>query len=355
MIVKRSFRGIVGLSAVVVMMAACQDSVRAAVVTYSIVQSSSQINLTAGGTLFGGALTVTEQHANAITRYNGSIVTDVTIGGPDFVGGSSANAVNPTGLFSLPLQYSPNIGGGAGTAPANYGLNMTAPVSFVIPSFSIPQEIRDQYPFLPATLSLGTLSSVVAKVALRDVTLDILSDDRILRSGNDFDANLANIDISGGFSDINIAARLTQPDLLTKAAMQLLLSALAGAFPDLGLTVTSPGLFSLDIDVGFGFRVDLAGLPAVPNLAAADGTITGLGGPPGPSTLTLPIEFGLDPIIDVLPQELIDILGGFLDLDFEFSGVLVATATVPEPSALALTGLAAAMAFGGVYYRRRSQ
>lgn len=328
------------------------SSARAELFTYTIVQNQSQINLTAGGTLFGGAITATEQHANAITRYNGTIGVGVSYGGPSFPGEGSANAVNPTGLFNIPLQYTPNINGGAGTAAANYGLTLNAPVNFVIPTIPIPPELIAQYPFLPSQLSLGTLTAIVGKVALRDISLEILSAGQIPRTGNTFDANQTLIDITNGFADLNIAARLTQPDLLTKGAMMLLLGSLAAAFPDLGITVTTPGFFSLDIDVGFGYRLDISGLPAVPNLAVADGTITGLGGPPGPSTLTLPVQFGLD--TDVLPPELAGILGGLIDLTFVFDGVLVATATIPEASSLCLIGMPLLAGGAWVVRRRRA-
>jgi hypothetical protein len=325
------------------------SSARAELFTYTIIQNQSQINLTAGGTLFGGAITATEQQANAITRYNGTIGVGVSYGGPAFPGEGAANAVNPTGFFNIPLQYTPNINGGAGTAAANYGLTLNAPVNFVIPTIPIPPELIAQFPFLPSNLSLGTLTAVVGKVALRDISLEILSAGQIPRTGNTFDANLTQIDITNGFADLNIAARLRQPDLLTKAGLMLVLGSIAGLFPDLGITVTTPGLFSLDIDVGIGFRVDISGLPPVPNMAVADGTITGLSGPPGPSTLTLPVKFGLDPTL--LPPELGPILGDLIDLTFDFEGVLVATATIPEASSLRLIGMP--LLAGGAWFVRR--
>ncbi|MBY0586834.1 hypothetical protein K2X85_06640 [bacterium] len=322
-------------------------TVRAETFTYTINQSQSQVNLTAGGTIFGGALTVTEQQANAITRYNGTIGVDVTVGGPDFVGAGSANAVNPTGgFFNSPLQYSPNVNGAAGTAPANYGLNLTAPVNVVIPTINIPPEVIAALPaplntLIPTTLNLGTLSSIVSKVAVRDVTLQVSSNDRIPRTGNNFDPTQTLIDITGGFADMNISARLTQPNFLQKTTLQLLLGAVASSAPQLGLTVTSPSFFSNDLDIGFGFRIDLSALAAVPNTSALPATITGLGGPPGPSTLTLPVEFtAIASIQDVLGPDLAPILGDLVNLQFDFAGRLVATSVVPEASTFVMIGLA---------------
>jgi hypothetical protein len=325
---------------------------RAEVVTYNIVQNQSQISLTASGTAFGGQLTVTEQQASAITRYNTTIVADVTNGGPNFIGGGQAKAVNPTGAFNIPLTYQPNINGAAGSAPANYGVTLSAPVAFDIPAFTIPPEIIAQFPFLPSTLDLGVLSSIVTRVALRDVALDINSAGQIPEVGTVFDANQTSIDVVGGFADINIAARLTQPNILQKAAIQLLLGSLQSSLPQLGITVSSPSFFSLDIDLGFGFRTDLSLLPSVPNTALADGTITGLDGPPGPSTLILPVAFSLDDTLTSALGPLASVLD--LNLTFDFAGSLRATATVPEASSFVMMGVAASAA-GLVVARRRRQ
>jgi hypothetical protein len=325
---------------------------RAEVVTYNIVQNQSQISLTASGTAFGGQLTVTEQQANAITRYNTSIVADVTNGGPNFIGGGQAKAVNTTGAFNIPLQYQPNVNGAAGSAPGQYGVNLAAPVAFDIPAFTIPPEIIAQFPFLPSTLDLGVLSSIVTKVALRDVVLDVTSAGQIPEVATVFDANQTSIDIVSGFADINIAARLTQPNIIQKAAIQLLLQSLASSAPQLGITVSSPSFFSLDIDLGFGFRTDLSLLPAVPNTALTDGTITGLDGPPGPSTLILPVAFSLDDALSSALGPVADILD--LNLTFDFAGSLRATATIPEASTFVMMGLACSAAGVALIRRRRA-
>jgi hypothetical protein len=330
---------------------------RGEVFTYTIVQNQSQLNLTAGGTAFGGVLVVTEQNATATTRYNGTIATDVTIGGPRFIGAGSANAVNPTGgIFNTPLQFQPNVNGAAGSAPANYGVTMNAPVAFDLPAINIPPELIAALPpplntLIPTTLDLGVLNSIVLKVALRDVALQVQSTGRIPTAGTVFDANETQIDVSSGFADINIAARLTQPDFVSKLVMQGILSAAAAVFPDLGITVTSPSLFSLDIDLGFGFRTDLAILPMVANDALADGTITNLAGPPGPSTLVLPVSFSLTDALDEALGDLADIID--LDLQFDFAGQLRATATIPEASSVVMSGMA--LAGFAVALRRRKQ
>jgi hypothetical protein len=326
---------------------------QAEVVTYNIVQNQSQISLTASGTAFGGQLTVTEQQANAITRYNTTIVADVTNGGPDFIGGGEAKAVNTTGSFNIPLQYQPNVNGGAGSAPGQYGVNLTAPVAFDLPAFTIPPEIITQFPFLPSTLDLGVLSSIVTKVALRDVVLDVTSSGRIPEVATVFDANQTSIDIVSGFADVNIAARLTQPNIIQKIAIQALLQSLQSSIPTLGITVSSPSLFSLDIDLGFGFRTDLSLLPAVPNTALTDGTITGLDGPPGPSTLILPVAFSLDDALASSLGSLATILD--LNLTLDFAGSLRATAVVPEASTFVMMGLACSAVGIALIRRRRAR
>ncbi|MBX9653442.1 hypothetical protein K2Y11_07450 [bacterium] len=319
-------------------------SAQAGVVTWTV-QNTSQVNLTVTGNLFGGAVTATEQQANALTKYNGTVALGTNPTGLNFAGGGAATAINPTGgFFNTPLQYSPNVSGAAGTAPANYGVNLNAPVTYVIPPIDIPQSVRDALPsplntLVPATLNLGTLSAVVAKTAIRDFALDFTALDYVALAGNTFDANAVSVVVTNGFLDVNLSARLTQDNIVNKFALQAILSGIASSAPQLGLTVTSPSLFSLDLDIGLGTRIDLSNLNLpIANTAVADGTITNLG-THSVSTLTLPVQFELTSTLDNALGGLSSVLPGLLDLQLNFQGTVTAKATVPEASTFVMTGL----------------
>jgi hypothetical protein len=318
-------------------------SAQGGVVTWTV-QNTSQVNLTVTGNLFGGAVTATEQQANALTKYNGTVALGANPTGLSFAGGGAATAINPAGLFNIPLQYAPNVNGGAGTAPANYGVNLNAPVTYVIPPINIPQSVRDALPsplntLVPATLNLGTLSAVVAKTAIRDFALDFTALDYVALAGNTFDANEISVVVTQGFLDVNLSARLTQDNIINRLALQAILGGIASSVPQLGLTVTAPSAFGNDLDIGLGLRLDLSNvnLP-IANTALADGTITNLG-TNGVSTLTLPVQFELASTLDSALGGLSSLLPGLLDLQLNFQGTVTAKATVPEASTFVMTGL----------------
>ncbi len=321
--------------------------------TYNITQNQSQLNLTAGGSILGSTLTVTEQQANAITRYNGTLAVGFSNDalGPvpgsaiNFPGGSAASAVNPTGFLNIPLQYSPNVNGAAGTAAANYGVNINAPIGIEIPSFTIPIEGVD------ITLSLGSLQSFNMSLAIRDLDLDVTGNGTPIGAGGVFDANATSISIATGFADLNGALVFDQANFVDTLAVAAALNLLAGAVPDLGLTV-STNLINSTVSLGIGTRIDLATLGGVslPNTAAADGTVS-----PGSlitqSTLVLPVEIALPSLEEIgLPTEI-------LDLQLSLAGQLRATGfitEVPEPSSLVLGALAASGLAVVIRRRRRS-
>lgn len=319
--------------------------------TYNITQNQSQLNLTAGGSILGSTLTVTEQQANAITRYNGTLDVAFASGGPvpgsgiNFPGGSAASAVNPTGgFFNLPLQYSPNVGGAAGTAPANYGVNINAPIGVVIPPITVPINGSE------ITLNLGTLQSFNMALAIRDLDLDVVTPATTsIGAGGVFDANATTISIATGFADLNGSLVFDQANFVETLAVAAALNILAGAVPDLGLTVNT-NLINSTVSLGIGSRIDLAGLAgaALPNQAAADGTVS-FGNNVIPSTLILPVEITLPSLEELgLPPDV-------LDLQLSLAGQLRATGLiteVPEPSSLVL-GAIAAGAIGLVIRRRR--
>lgn len=305
--------------------------------TYNIVTAQSQINLTLTGSFLGGALTVAEQFPTAITRYQGTLQVDSFPGGNIYMaGGSAAEARNMLqGIFTPNAQ--PGVGGSGSAAPANYAFNMSAPVGIELPPITIP-DIGE--------LNLGTFQSVDIRVAMRELVLDVYSGGPIARNPitGQFDASLLDLEIIDGAADIQGALVLKQPDILTYFINLAALSLLAGSVPDLGLTVTGNAL-AQTISLGFGTRLDLTGVGIpFPNVDAALGTVTGVGGPmPTASTLTIPIGATL-PDLGGIPSEL-------LDLNFSMTGQLVATGIIPEPS----TWLLAVMGAVGValIHRRR--
>lgn len=315
----------------------------AAFIAYTINSAQSQINLNASGSAFGGALTVTEQHPTLVTRYSGTIGTDSAPSGTSFVDGGAASALNMRtgGFLNLEAQVTPNVNGGAGTAPANYGLKLDAPVEYDLPEFDLS--------FLGlGMVDLGVLQSVQMNVAVRDLVLDFTSPmlSGVSNYSGTFDPTETSVVIDQGYADITASLVLRQPDLLTKLAIQTTLTLLAGSFPDLGIVVSTPGFLSLDILVGLGTRIDLSGIASIPNTATTQGTLNTVWNPMGNdiSTLVLPVEFaGLSGL--GLPPEL-------LDLTFNFSGTLRATAVVPEASSLVMAG-AAFVGMGGLALRRR--
>ncbi|MBX3421706.1 MAG: PEP-CTERM sorting domain-containing protein [Pirellulaceae bacterium] len=317
-------------------------SVANAAYLYSLTQTASEIDLQVTGTSLGAQLTVSEQNPTARTRYNGTVATNFHLGvgansAISFPDGGGANAVNPLGLFNIPLQYSPNVGGDAGTAAANYGVNLSAPQQIVLPPFDVPNI---------GTLNLGTITAVDFKIALRELQLDPNSPtwmyiDPITRQ---FNASLLSIDIANGFADVNGSLRMVQPDILSHFAAVLAVNALVASVPDIGLTVTS-NVLQRSINVGFGTRIDMSGV-SMPNTPLAPGSVTYNPGTLA-STLTIPVlaDFG-------------DINLGIGTINLKFAGQLRGTASIPniyhipEPSSLALAAVAGAGAL--VRRRRRS-
>jgi hypothetical protein len=308
---------------------------------YSLTSSQSELDLIATGNSLGGELVVTEQNANARTRYQGTIGANFHSGfGANsrisFPNTGSANAINPTGLFNLPLQYNPNIGGGAGSAPANYGVNLVAPTNIVLPPLDIPDF---------GTIDLGTISQVTFRLALRDLQLGVSSSSRLPIDpiSRQFDASLLAINVNQGFADVNGSLRLSQSSFTNFLAVGAALLALQASVPDLGLTIQT-NFLSLSYDVGFGTRLDLAGT-SVANQAETFGTVT-YNELTEFSQLTIPVlaDFGT-----------LDFLLGTVNLKFQ--GQLRGSATipnifhVPEPSSLALVGL---VSFTGLIRRRKA-
>lgn len=320
---------------------------------YTIDQNQSQLNLTASGDVFGGALEVSEQHPNSPTRYDGTINasfpnTPRPGGSIRFQGGGSANGQTLRGgFFNSELDVTPGIGGSGNGDPANYGIDFSLPLNnpIALPDIPLPAELGG------ITLSLGELSSVQLSLALRDVAWDIVHNvpggKSALDASGQFDASQGiQLGLVGGFADINGALVLTQENLIAAGLLELGLNTLAGALPDLGLTVSRPNIFSSDVLIGIGTRIDLGGLAGnllLPNGATDPATLT-FDELTGASTLTLPVDISLQDF--GLPPELID-------LELGFSGQFVATSTVavPEPAST-IWLLAMSVGIAGVRSRR---
>lgn len=326
----------------------------AAPYTYNIIQNQSQLNLTAAGSVLGGVINVEEQFENAPTRYNGTVVADFPAGpGPGgsitFPGGSAAAADTLRGLFNIQLGVSPGIGGGGGSDPANYGLILNAPIDIDLPAIPLPDPIGE--------IDLGVIDSVQIDIALREVTWDIttalLETEKAIDASGEFDASGGigsgiQLGLASGFIDLSGSLVFRQDNVGSYLATLAALNALVLAVPDLGLSVDGNpdgNIFTTEVGLGIGTRLDLSGIPDIltlPNGATDPGSVS-YNPVTGASTLELPVDITLPDL--GIPADL-------LDLDLNFSGQLVATAFVPEPSSMTLAffGMIGCAYFG---FRRR--
>lgn len=292
---------------------------RALTLDYTLAPTQSNVALVVEVDFLGGALTAEPQFTGSLTtRYDGTMRADnLGQSALAFPSGGAAVARNQVGLFNLPRQISPAVGGASGTAPGNYGVTLTAPIGIALPPIEIPDF---------GTLNLGTLQSVDVDIALRDVVLDAISATHVPVAGGLYDASQLDVLVTGN-ADLNLAAVLRSPDLVTYFANLTVLSLLAAQFPELGLGVTG-NLLTRDISIGIGTRVVLDAV-AVPN-QADPGSFTRVG---DDFVLVLPL------LAELAPQ----VLPGVLDLRLGFSGQLRGVAPVPEPTTAALlaVGLAA--------------
>ena len=317
--------------------------------------NESRLDLLATADLAGGQLTSSAQFdpsflngdGSMSTLYNNTgngsqLVTNVTQNSIQFPGGSTAIARTATGLLGN-LAIAPGLGGVSGTAPANYGVVFSSPQDIAIPPI-------DLAPFgVDLMLNLGTLTSIDAKVALRDVVVDIVGGSIPLSPNGSypqtFDASALDIGISGT-ADILLGATVKQAGFLDYLATGIALTALETALSGQGidLTIVNNGIGALSYTIGFGLSTALPTTFATNN-AAGLGTLEHIG---GNLRLTVPVDF------DVVPETPVDML---FSAQLGLSGQLVGQTPfviveVPEPSSVVL-GCLGASVLGLVALRRR--
>lgn len=319
--------------------------------------NQSRLNLLATAQLAGGQLTSSAQFPANVglngagsesTLYNDTgngskLATNVTqqsISFQDTYGGIARNAV---GLFNNNLAIAPGVGGVSGTAPADYGVLFSNPQDIAIPPI-------DLAPFgVNLVLNLGTLTSIDAKVALRDIVVDVVGGSIPLNPGftypQTFDASQLDIGISGT-ADILLGATVKQANLLDYLATGVALTALQTALSGQGvaLTIVNNGFLQLSYTIGFGLSTPLP-TTIVDNTDATLGTLEHI----GPNLrLTVPVKF------DVVPTTPVDML---FTAQYGLSGKLIGqtpftVVEVPEPSTVVM-GLIGAASLGLVAARRR--
>ncbi len=318
--------------------------------------NQSRLDLVATAELAGGQLTSSPQIApggfnglgSQSTLYNDTgngskLATNVTQQWISFQDTHGAIARNAVGTLGNNLPIGPGVGGVSGTAPADYGVVFSSPQDIVIPPI-------DLTPLgLSGTLNLGTLTSIDAKVALRDVVVDVVSGSIPLLPNathpQTFDASQLQIGISGT-ADILLGATVKQGGLLDYLAAGVALTALQSTLSGQGidLTIVNNGFGQLSYTIGFGLTTPLPTTLAV-NDEATLGTLEHIG---GNLRLTVPVNF------DLVPSTPVDIL---FTAEYGLSGKLIGqtpfvVVEVPEPSTLVM-GVLGSAALGLVVARRR--
>ncbi|MBX9787672.1 MAG: PEP-CTERM sorting domain-containing protein [Pirellulales bacterium] len=328
--------------------------------TFTLNQSQSNLSLDIkNAQLFGLNLSLSEQATGSLkSSYTGTIATDINGSSIDFPGGSAADAsILTSGIFKLPVNMLPGVGGTGAAAPADYGFKLSAPIGTSIPPIDLT------FLNIPGvtTLNLGTFNSIDLNTSLRNVILDVTSNTPIPRTGvpslTTFDASQTSIVMSGN-ADVSLAAVLTAGDFLSYSVNGLALSSLASL-----INAQVPGLLSVNynplaifgpynISVGLGTSVPISGL-AVPNE-----DVTKLGSLQVVGTqyrLTMPISFNAIPDFSSLGAASAA-LSFLLPLHLGFSGQLVGVApkiAVPEPGSVVLLVIGlVSLALVGINRRR---
>lgn len=329
--------------------------------------NQSRLDLDAAAQLAGGQLTSTAQfpagtglngQGSLSTLYNDTgngsqLLTNVTQQSITFPGGSTAIARNAVGLLSQNLNLQPNVGGASGSAPGNYGVNLSAPQNIAIP----PIDLGLLDPSLAGVmLELGTLTSIDAKFALRDLVIDVESGSVPLSPFSTypqtFDASQLDIGISGN-ADILLGVTVTQNGLVNYGAVGIALAALEPVLEGQGIDVTvtnngySFGTGTGSYTVGFGMGTALPATMAT-NDDATPGTLEHIG---GNLRLTVPVQFDVTP--ETLPAPLDMLLTAQLGLSGQLIGQTPFVAVdVPEPASVVMAATGA-LAIGILAVRRR--
>lgn len=284
-------------------------------ISFTLDPPHSVIDVVVDVAVLGNALTAAPQRPGSLsTDYSGTLEVDLGLQRIAFPGGSTATADLQRNASNNPVNLSPAVGGGVGSAPADYAVRLNAPVDFDIPPIDIPGV---------GMVDLGVLTEIETDVALRNVVLDVTSGDLPLGfTTGQFDVAGTSVSLTGQ-ADVNTAFVLQSANFVDFLVASLALTALTQQLPPEIMVQVVPNFFTLEIDVSTGFAIDLAGA-ALPNLADG-GTLDIVG---SEYLLEVPIEFDAladAPGIDLLVQ-----------LDVGFAGSLHARAPyqpVPEPSA----------------------
>jgi hypothetical protein len=313
--------------------------------------NQSRLDLVASANLAGGQLTSNPQLAagglnglgSMSTLYNdtgngSTLAANLTQNSIAFNNTGGAIARNATGLLGNNLAIGPGVGGVSGTAAADYGVVFSNPQNVVIPPI-------DLTPFgVATTLNLGTLTSIDAKVALRDIVVDVVSGSVSLTPGG-LDASQLQIGITGT-ADILLGATVKQANIIDYLATGVALAALQPVLSGQGvnLTVVNNGFSQLSYTIGFGLSTALPTTLAT-NDDASLGTLEHIG---SNLRVTVPVKF------DVVPVTPVDML---FSASYGLSGKLIAqtpfvAVEVPEPSSIVL-GLLGTASLGLVALRRR--
>lgn len=327
-------------------------TVRAVPVSFALTSSQSTITLNVkNANIFGTPVSVVEQATGSLTsKYNGTLATDINGSGISFPGGSTASANTLKGLFNIEVPLAPGVGGSGASAPADYGVQLNAPIGITIPPIDLS--------FLGlGTLNLGTFKSAVLNTALRDVSLDVLSSGYIPRSGvpnnTVFDSTQVALSMSGN-ADVALGAVLHEDNLgvylIDLVGLQGLASLINAQVPNL-LTVTG-NIFTNDITISLGTRLPFSGVQ-VPNLDASLGKLTTIAG--NKLQLTVPVNFDAIPDLSSLGA-FSGFLGDLLNLNLSLSGQLVGTVSrtglmIPEPASVVTFGIGV-LALAGFALRR---